>query len=158
MITTTLQARFGRYLVPLAFAGAIVAVAQVVRWFSLGAWPPHDTANIWLAGAHLRGGEPVYSGTVGEFLVFVYSPPIAVLAVPWSLLPVEVLSIVLLAAQILAFRWVAGSWKVVGLLCWLPVVPASLSPATLTSSWPPRSTRRRVVSEAAVGPGRCSHS
>lgn len=126
MTSPSAQARFKRYLVPLAIAGALVAVAQVARWFSLGAWPPHDTANIWLAGLHLRLAEPVYTGMVGQFLVFVYSPPIAVLAAPWSLLPVEVLAVVLLVTQVLAFRWVVGSWMAVGLLCWLPVVPRAL--------------------------------
>lgn len=120
------KARFKRYIVPVAIAGALVAVAQVGRWFSVGAWPPHDTANIWLAGLHLRLAEPVYTGMVGQFLVFVYSPPIAVLAAPWSLLPVEVLAVVLLIAQVLAFRWVAGSWTAVGLLSWLPMVPREL--------------------------------
>lgn len=115
-----------RYLPLFAIGGAIVTAGQVLWWFSIGAWPPHDTVNIWLAGARLREGGDVYTGVLEQFLVFVYAPPIAVLAAPWSLLPVEVLIVVLFAAQIAALRWVAGSWLVVGLLCWLPFVPRAL--------------------------------
>lgn len=120
------RARLERYLPVLAVAGASVAAGQVLWWFSIGAWPPHDSVNIWLAGARLLEGADVYTGLVAEFLVFVYAPPVAVLAGPWSLLPVEVLIVVLLAAQVVGFRWVAGSWMAVGLLCWLPIVPRAL--------------------------------
>ena len=121
-----LHAAYVRYRKPLAVAGAAVAIAQITWWFNLGAWVPHDTANIWLAGRHLLEGKPVYSGSVTGFLVFVYSPPIAVLAAPWSLLPVEVLVVVLLAGQLLSLRWLAGSWTTAGLLAWLPWVPREL--------------------------------
>jgi hypothetical protein len=110
----------------LAVAGAFVCAGQILRWDLMGAWPPHDTADIWLAGRHLLEGRPVYFGLVTQFLVFVYSPPIAIIAAPLSLLPLDVLSVVLLLAEILAFRWVAGSWVAVGLWSWLPFVPREL--------------------------------
>lgn len=120
------RARLTPHLPFLAVAGAAVTVGQVLWWFTIGAWPPHDTVNIWLAGARVLEGSEVYTSVVEKFLVFVYAPPIAVLAAPWCLLPVEVLIVALLAAQVAAFRWVAGSWLVVGLLCWLPFVPRAL--------------------------------
>lgn len=110
----------------LAIAGAAVCVGQIGMWYSIGAWPPHDTANIWLAGRHLVEDKPVYTGLVTGFLVFVYSPPIAVVAAPLSIFPIHVLSIILLLGQVLAFRWIAGSWTSVGLWSWLPVVPREL--------------------------------
>jgi hypothetical protein len=107
----------------LAVAGGLVATGQVLLWSSRGAWPFHDTANIWLAGRHLLEGAEVYTGKVGGFLVFVYSPPIAVLAAPLSLLPLEVLCAGLFVAQVGAFRWICGSWRTAGLVAWLPIVP-----------------------------------
>jgi hypothetical protein len=118
--------RFAYVISILAVAGALVAAGQVTLWSSMGAWPFHDTANVWLAGRHLLEGKPVYDGLLGGLLVFVYSPPIAILAAPLSLFPVEVLAAGLLVAQILALRWIAGSWKVAGIVAWLPFVPREL--------------------------------
>lgn len=110
----------------LAIAGAFVCAGQILRWDLIGAWPPHDTADTWLAGRHLLEGKPVYTGLLAQFLAFGYSPPIAVIAAPLSLLPLDVLSVLLLVAQVLAFRWIAGSWLAVGLWSWLPFVPREL--------------------------------
>jgi len=121
-----LGARLARYRTPLALAGALVASGQLVWWFSIGAWPPHDTAAIWLAGVHLREGAPVYGGVVGGFLAFLYMPPIAIIAAPLSLMPLGLASALLLAGQVIALRWIAGSWTMAGLLGWLPFVPREL--------------------------------
>lgn len=103
-MSVSLRRRMTRYLPLFAIGGAIVTAGQVLWWFSIGAWPPHDTVNIWLAGVRLREGGDVYTGVLEQFLVFVYAPPIAVLAATWSFLPVEVLIVVLFAAQIAALR------------------------------------------------------
>jgi hypothetical protein len=110
----------------LAIAGALVCAGQVVEWSLMGAWPFHDTANCWLAGVHLREGAPVYSGVVGTFLSMVYAPPVVVLYGPLSLLPLEVLAGVQFLAQLLALRYVTGSWRNAGLVAWLPIVPREL--------------------------------
>ena len=109
-----------------AIAGALVTAGQVLWWSSIGAWPFHDTATNYLAGMHLRSGEPVYTSLLGTFLSFVYAPPWAVLWALLSLLPFELVAICEFAAQVLALRYVAGSWRVAGLLCWLPFVPRAL--------------------------------
>ena len=110
----------------LAVAGALVCAGQVVQWSLMGAWPFHDTANCWLAGVHLREGAAVYTGVVGSFLAIVYSPPWAVMYAPLSLLPLEVLTAAQFVAQILALRYIMGSWRAVGLVAWLPIVPREL--------------------------------
>jgi hypothetical protein len=110
----------------LAVAGALVCAGQVLLWSSMGAWPFHDTANCWLAGVHLREGAPVYSGVVGTFLSMVYAPPLVVLYAPLSLLPLEVVAAVQFLAQILALRYIMGSWRNAALVAWLPIVPREL--------------------------------
>lgn len=110
----------------LALAGALVCAGQVVEWSLMGAWPFHDTANCWLAGVHLREGAAVYSGVVGTFLSMVYAPPLVVLYAALSLLPLEVLAGLQFLAQLLALRYVMGSWRNVGLVAWLPIVPREL--------------------------------
>jgi hypothetical protein len=110
----------------LAVAGAAVCAGQVLLWSSMGAWPFHDTANCWLAGVHLREGAPVYTGLVGTFLAIVYSPPWVLIYAPLSLLPLQLLAALQFVAQILALRYVMGSWRAVGLVAWLPIVPREL--------------------------------
>jgi hypothetical protein len=110
----------------VAVAGALVCAGQVVEWSLMGAWPFHDTANCWLAGVHLREGVPVYSGVVGTFLTMVYAPPWVILYAVLSLLPLEVVAAVQFVAQVLALRYVMGSWRNAGLVAWLPIVPREL--------------------------------
>ncbi len=110
----------------LAVAGALVCAGQVLLWSSIGAWPFHDTAAYWVAGAHLRAGLPVYGGSIGGYLAMLYSPPWAVLYAPLSLLPLELVAAVQFGAQVLALRYVAGSWRTAGLVSWLPFVTREL--------------------------------
>lgn len=92
----------------------------------MGAWPLHDSAAFWLAGVRLREGQPVY-GDTGAYLAMWYSPPWVVIMGGLSLLPFTVFEIGLLAGQLLALRFLAGSWVDFGLLCWLPFVPRELA-------------------------------
>jgi glycosyl transferase family 87 len=110
----------------LAVAGALVCAGQVVEWSLMGAWPFHDTAAYWVAGAHLREGAPVYERVVGGFLAMLYAPPWAVIYAPVSLLPLELVAAVQFGAQVLALRYVMGSWRNAGLVAWLPIVPREL--------------------------------
>jgi len=110
----------------LAVAGAFVAAGQVITWSTMGAWPFHDTASSWIAAIHLRDGAPVYGGTVGGFLAELYAPPWAVLYLPASLLPLDLVCVIQLGAQIVALRYVVGSWHNTGLVAWLPFVPREL--------------------------------
>jgi hypothetical protein len=46
----------------------------------------------------------------------------AVVAGAASLMPLDLLAAIVLIAEILALRYVAGSWLIAGLLCWMPFV------------------------------------
>jgi hypothetical protein len=109
----------------LAVAGGLVCAGQVILWSTMGAWPFHDTAAYWLGGLHLREGAPVYAEP-GGYLSFLYSPPWAVIWAGLSFLPLYPVTAGLMVLQILALRYVAGSWRNAGLLAWLPIVPREL--------------------------------
>ena len=119
------MARFRWILPVLSVAGALVCAGQIVQWSLLGAWPFHDTVAYWLAGRHLLEGAPVY--TSGLFLAFLYAPPWAILWAPISLLPIDLVVAGLLILQVLALRYVVGSWVAVGLVAWIPFVPRELA-------------------------------
>jgi hypothetical protein len=110
----------------LAVAGALLCTGQVLLWLSMGAWPLHDSAAFWLAGAHFREGMNPYAGDV-NYLTMLYAPPWVLLMAVISVLPFEVLEFGLLAGQVLALRYIGGSWLAAGLLCWLPFVPRELA-------------------------------
>ncbi len=110
----------------LAVAGALVCAGSVIRWSLMGAWPFHDTVTNWLAGRHLLEGAEVYGRVLGTFLSFVFAPPWAVIYAPLSYLPYELVAAAEFVGQILALRFVAGSWRNAGLVSWLPFVPREL--------------------------------
>ena len=110
----------------LAVAGALVCVGQYLHWSMMGAWPPHDTAAYYLAGLHVREGSAVYGAGVGGFLAFLYPPPWAILFAGLSYLPLEVVAVAILGGQVLALRYLGGSWRNAALLGWLPFVPREL--------------------------------
>src|SRR5439155_13894879 len=92
----------------------------------MGAWPFHDTAAYWVAGVHLREGSPVYGQPLGSFLSMIYAPPWAVLYAALSFLPLQAVTAIQFMAQVLALRYVAGTWRNAGLVAWLPIVPREL--------------------------------
>jgi hypothetical protein len=113
----------------LATLGSLVTLTRLVSWWRLGGWPPHDATSHWLAGVHLREGSEVYGEWAGAFnyLMFLYGPPWVVLYGALSFLPLDVLAVGILIVQILALRFVMGSWIATGLIAWLPIVFDNLS-------------------------------
>ena len=61
------------------------------------------------------------------FLAFLYAPPWAILWAPISLLPIDLVVAGLLILQVLALRYIVGSWLAVGLVAWIPFVPRELA-------------------------------
>jgi hypothetical protein len=123
---TQLAPRVQHYLPALSIAGALVGAGQVLGWSMRGAWPFHDAVNIWAASDRLLRGEPVYTGVVGEFLVYVYAPVVAVLTTPFTLVSPEAFTLLVTIGNVLALRYIAGSWLVAGLLAWLPWTPRAI--------------------------------
>lgn len=102
-----------------AFAAVGLALAA---WVLLTFWSQagHDALAYWLAGGSVLAGESPYSGTYGEIGVFRYAPPLAVVAAAGSLLPFGAFQLVLLGVNVAALRYVAGSWRVAGLVLLYP--------------------------------------
>lgn len=117
-----------RWILPVvSVAGALICAGQVIHWSLMGAWPFHDTVAYWLAGRHVLEGAPVYAEGGSAFLAFLYGPPWAILWAPISLLPIDLVVAGLLVLQVLALRYIVGSWLAVGLVAWLPFVPRELA-------------------------------
>jgi hypothetical protein len=110
----------------VAALGVLICAVQIAQYIRAGGWPLHDTADYWLAGRHLLEGAPVYASNPNGYLIFTYSPPWAVIWAPISILPLDIVCILLLGLQIAALRYVVGSWIAVGVVAWLPVVPREL--------------------------------
>ena len=66
------------------------------------------------AGTALLQGDPVYVGQIGDRLNFPYAPPWAVIAAALSLLPPLVVQAGVVGLDLVAMRYVAGSWRGVG--------------------------------------------
>lgn len=118
--------RLTRYRGLLAIAGGVVCLGQLLPWMIAGGWPLHDSIAFWLAGRHLVEGGSVYGGDP-VFLAFWYAPPWAVIMAPLSMLDPYAFTALLLALQVLALRYVAGSWTNAALCGWLPFVPRELA-------------------------------
>jgi hypothetical protein len=108
----------------LAVAGVIVTGTRLISWWGLGGWPPHDAASHWLAGSHLRQGAQVYGAWTGthNYLMFLWAPPWVVIYAVVSLVPLDAYAAGLLVLNVLALRYLMGSWLATGLLGWHPVV------------------------------------
>jgi hypothetical protein len=73
----------------------------------------------WVGDLVRAGGNPYASG-------FVYSPPVAIFFATISWLPVPLASALVLGAEIVALRYIAGSWLGVGLAGWFPLLAFEL--------------------------------
>ena len=83
-----------------------------------------DAFAYWLAGRHLVEGEPVYGLFAGGHGAFLYPPVIAQLLAPVSFLPLALFVWAWRAVELLALRWIVGSWRNTGIS--LLVFPALL--------------------------------
>lgn len=109
--------------------GGYALTAGILAWgFTSGKFHiPGGDALIWdRVGDALRAGGEVYYRTPTLSDSFWYAPPWAVLFAAVSWLPLQVVSLAIIAAEILSLRYIAGSWLRVGYLCWLPLVAFEL--------------------------------
>lgn len=103
-------------------------ITLVVVWGALpAAYLGDDLAAYMGAGEAFRLGEPIYFGRITEQGVFLYSPVWAILFAPISLLPPLPVHIALAAVDLLCLRYLARSWRAVGWLLLIPVVPFSIT-------------------------------
>lgn len=111
----------------LLWAGSIAGYAfAIVAWLTVEAGGGGgllrmgpDLAAYLRAGSDLLGGAPVYVGQIGERTNFPYAPPWAVVAAGLTFFPPLLVQVALIVLDLLAIRYVAGSWRGVGwVLLW----------------------------------------
>ncbi|HYN69498.1 MAG TPA: hypothetical protein VEX41_04740 [Candidatus Eisenbacteria bacterium] len=111
----------------LAAGGYAFTVAAMYAFVTAGFWTyPGGDAYVWdRVGDQLRAGISPYYSLPG-FGAFYYAPPWAIAFALVSWLPVQVVSVAILVAEVLSLRYVVGSWYRVGYVAWLPLVPLEL--------------------------------
>lgn len=93
----------------------------------------YDTYAYWLAGRHVLEGQPLYwQNAVDAFGAYRYPPLFAQLWSPFALFPPLVLAWTWRLVCFLSLRWLAGSWRNVGLWCLVPFTITELSIANVT--------------------------
>ena len=110
-------ALFGLSAGGVAFTGLILWVGYQTGQFGGG----NDYSETF-AGV----GDTIRSGGNPYAMGFVYSPPIALLFAAISWLPVPVANALVLGAEVLALRHIAGSWTGVGIAGWCPLLAFEL--------------------------------
>ena len=106
----------------VAFTLLILAVGWQAGYFG----GPNDyTVTFDHVGDVLRAGGNPYVGLAAVHTLY-YAPPWAVAFALVAWLPVPVASALLLAAELAALRYIAGSWLAVGLVGWCPLLAYEL--------------------------------
>jgi len=116
----------------IAIGGFAFTAAVMVSFVAIGGWSfPGGDAFVWdRAGDQVRAGISPYLGPPASGSFF-YAPPWAIAFALVSWLPVPVVGVAILAAELLALRFVAGSWIRAGYIAWIPLVPLEL----IGSNW-----------------------
>jgi len=102
----------------VGFAVTIIAVGLL---YPNGLTAGVDMVAYIRAGTAIREGGLVYTTGVATTAAFLYPPTWAVLFAPLSLLPGAVLQAAVMALDVLALRYVLGSWLAVGLMGLYPL-------------------------------------
>jgi hypothetical protein len=93
----------------------------------------YDSQAYWLAGQNVLHGQPLYGATeVDAFGAYKYPPLFAQLWAPLTLIPALAFSWLWRFACLLSVRWLAGSWRNVGLWLLVPFTITELSLANVT--------------------------
>jgi hypothetical protein len=93
----------------------------------------YDSYAYWLAGRNVLDGQPLYwAHAEGALGAFRYPPLFAQLWAPFSLLPALAFSWAWRIVCLLSLRYLAGSWRNVGLWLLVPLTITELSIANVT--------------------------
>lgn len=121
-------------LLPLALSGlgwgvGVSALVIAATWPGMGA----DAGAYWGASRRLMDGEPLYQlSTIASPDAYFYPPLFAQLWTPLALLPLPAFIWVWRAVEFLALRYIAGSWRNMGLWLLFPLTLAELAHANVT--------------------------
>ena len=99
-------------------ASLVVLVSDPLTDGGLG----YDSYAYWLAGQNVLHGQPLYSSVAVDALgAYKYPPIFAQLIAPLTLIPALAFSWLWRIACFLCVRWLAGSWRNVGLWLLVPL-------------------------------------
>lgn len=104
-----------------AIAGAALTIV-LLEFLFLAKLPAHDVRAYLRGGADLLAGQAVYTTGVGTNLAFLYGPPWAVAFGLVSWIPAPIVGIAIAIADVFALRYIAGSWRGVGIIGLCPLV------------------------------------
>lgn len=119
-------------LIGSAFGWAFIIAAMVVLIQHDGGYG-YDAYAYWLAGRNVLEGNPLYwLHNEGDLGAYRYPPLFAQLWAPFTLLPALAFSWVWRFVCLLCLRYLAGSWRNVGLWGLVPLTWTELSVANVT--------------------------
>ncbi|MDP8903763.1 MAG: hypothetical protein M3N29_00345 [Chloroflexota bacterium] len=122
-----------RLLLIASCLGYGVGLAAAVLLISIDGGMAYDAYAYWLAGQNVLAGQPLYGATEVDALgAFKYPPLFAQLWAPLTLMPALAFSWLWRLACLLCVRWLAGSWRNVGLWLLVPFTITELSLANVT--------------------------
>ena len=110
-----------------------IALAAAVQLLLIDGGMAYDAYAYWLAGRHVLDGVALYGATEVDALgAYKYPPLFAQLWAPLSIIPALAFSWLWRLACLLCVRWLAGSWRNVGLWLLVPFTITELSLANVT--------------------------
>lgn len=114
-------------------AGWGIGLAATIQLVLIDGGMAYDAYAYWMAGRNVLAGEALYSSTAVDALgAYKYPPLFAQLWAPLSLLPALAFSWLWRVGCLLCVRWLAGSWRNVGLWLLVPFTITELSLANVT--------------------------
>jgi hypothetical protein len=120
-------------LFALSAAGYGFGLAAMVLAIAHDGGMGYDSYAYWLAGQNVLHGQPLYSSVAVDALgAYKYPPIFAQLIAPLTLIPALAFSWLWRIACFLCVRWLAGSWRNVGLWLLVPLTIVELSLGNVT--------------------------
>jgi hypothetical protein len=135
MVRTIERASPGRerLLFALSSIGYAIGLAAAIVLIRHDGGHGYDSYAYWLAGRNVLEGQPLYfqhaEGALGAYR---YPPLFAQLWAPFTLMPALAFSWVVRIICLLCVRYLAGSWRNVGLWLLVPLTLTELSVANVT--------------------------
>jgi hypothetical protein len=120
-------------LVTLSAVGYGIGLAAMLAAIAHDGGLGYDAQAYWLAGQNVLHGQPLYGSVAVDALgAYKYPPIFAQLIAPLTLIPALAFSWLWRGACFLCVRWLAGSWRNVGLWLLVPFTITELSMGNVT--------------------------
>lgn len=129
-------ARRDRFLLIGSLVGYGLLLAAIYILVSEDGGQAYDAYAYWLAGRNVLEGQPLYLpnavAAVDTLGAYRYPPLFAQLWAPFTVLPALLFSWAWRIGCLVCLRWLAGSWRNVGLWCLFPFTITEISIANVT--------------------------